>query len=280
MANIGKWNTLTVIKEVDFGIYLDAEQLGEILLPKKQVPEHIQIEDNLDVFLYLDSEDRPIATRQKPKIQVGQFAYLKCIQTGRVGAFLDWGLEKDILVPFAEQHRPMEEGKSYLVHAYIDHVDQRITASSKIDRFLEDENQDTFKVNQKVDLIIGQSTELGFKAIINHSHWGVLFKNEVFQRLSFGQSKQGFIKHIRPDGRIDLSLQSGQETRDKYSNIVMAALEKEGGFIGLHDKSDPKLISSFFGMSKAAYKKAIGGLYKQGLIKLDKTGITLIEPDN
>lgn len=277
MISIGKNYELEVIKSVDFGFYLDAKDLGEVLLPLKHAPEDLEIGDILDVFLYLDSEDRPVATTQKPKARVGEFAYLNVLATTDVGAFLDWGLDKDVLVPFAEQHRPMEKGKSYLVYLYLDKVDERIVASSKIDKFLSDDEPHDFKPKQAVDLIIANSTDLGYKAIINHSHWGVLYKNEVHQRLSFGQYKKGFIKYIRPDKRIDLTLQGGQETRDKYTKIILNYLQKHNGFAPVHDKSDPKLISDLFGMSKKAFKKTIGGLYKSRTITIEEDGIRLIE---
>ncbi len=277
MIEIGKRYRLEVVKTVEFGFYLDAESLGEVLLPRKLARPDLTVGDEVDVFLYLDSEDRPIATTKKPKAQVGEFAYLKVLATTEVGAFLDWGLEKDVLVPFAEQHRPMEVGHSYLVYLYIDKVDNRIVASSKINKFLDDERPHDFKPQQAVDLIIANTTDLGFKAIINHTHWGVLYKDDVFQRLSFGQYKKGFIKHIRPDGRIDLSLQGGQETRDKYAKIILNYLVKENGFAPVHDKSDPQLISKLFGMSKGAFKKAIGGLYKKRIITIEKEGIRLVE---
>ena len=277
MIEIGKNVELEVVKAVDFGFYLDAKDLGEVLLPLKHAPDDLAIGDVLDVFLYLDSEDRPVATTQKPKARVGEFAYLKVLASTDVGAFLDWGLDKDVLVPFAEQHRSMETGKSYLVYLYLDKVDGRITASSKIDKFLDDEKPHQFKPKQAVDLIIANSTDLGYKAIINHSHWGVLYNNEVHQRLSFGQSKKGFIKYIRPDRRIDLTLQGGQETRDKYTKIILNYLHKQNGFAPVHDKSDPKLISDLFGMSKKAFKRTIGGLYKNRIITIEDDGIHLIE---
>jgi len=277
MITIGQTYELEVIRAVDFGFYLDAENLGEVLLPVKFAPADLVEGDSIEVFLYLDSEDRPLATTQVPKAKVGEFAYLKAVDITNVGAFLDWGLDKDILVPFAEQHRPMEAGHSYLVYLYVTDIDGRIIASSKIDKFLDDEKPHEFKAGQAVDLIIANSTELGYKAIINHSHWGVLYKNEVFQRLSFGQHKKGFIKHVRPDGKIDLSLQGGQETRDKYAKIILIYLQKHNGFAPVHDKSDPQLISDLFGMSKGAFKKAIGGLYKQRIISIEKDGIRLIK---
>ena len=277
MIEIGQSYDLDVVKIVDFGVYLDAEDVGEVLLPRKHVPDELSVGDSVHVFLYLDSEDRPVATTQQPKVKVGEFAYLKVLDNSKVGAFLDWGLDKDVLAPFAEQHRPMEVGHSYIVYLYLDKVDGRIIASSKIDKFLDDERPHSFKPQQKVDLLIANTTELGFKAIINNSHWGVLYKNDVFQRLSFGQSKKGFIKHVRPDGKIDLTLQGGKETRDKYAKIILIYLQKQNGFAPVHDKSDPQLISRLFGMSKSAFKKAIGGLYKQRIISIDKDGIHLIE---
>lgn len=279
MISIGKTYELNVVKAVEFGFYLDAENLGEVLLPLKYAPSDLVEGDSIEVFLYLDSEDRPVATTLKPKAKVGEFAYLNVVDNSKVGAFLDMGLEKDVLVPFAEQHRPMEVGHSYLVFLYLGEFDNRIIASSKIDKFLDDEKPHDFKPQQAVDLIIGNSTDLGYKAIINHSHWGVLYKNEVHQRLSFGQYKKGFIKHVRPDGKIDLSLQGGQETRDKYAKIILNHLRKQNGFAPVHDKSDPQLISDIFGMSKAAFKKAIGGLYKQRIISIEKDGIYLLEQE-
>ncbi|MES0326626.1 MAG: S1-like domain-containing RNA-binding protein [Gammaproteobacteria bacterium] len=276
MIKIGRTYELDVIKAVDFGFYLDAEDLGEVLLPIKYAPNDLAVGDYLNVFLYLDSENRPVATTQIPKARVGEFAYLEVVDNTSVGAFLDWGLDKDILVPFSEQHRPMEAGHSYLVYVYINQADGRIVASSKIDKFLDDEKPHDFKPQQAVDLIIGNSTDLGYKAIVNQSHWGVLYKNDVHQRLSFGQSIKGFIKHVRPDGKIDLSLQGGQETRDKYSETILDYLKSKNGFAPVHDKSDPKLISDLFGMSKGAFKKAIGGLYKQRVISIEKDGIRLL----
>lgn len=279
MISIGKTYELDVVKAVEFGFYLDAENLGEVLLPLKYAPSDLVEGDSIEVFLYLDSEDRPVATTLKPKAKVGEFAYLNVVDNSKVGAFLDMGLEKDVLVPFAEQHRPMEVGHSYLVFLYLGEFDNRIIASSKIDKFLDDEKPHDFKPQQAVDLIIANSTDLGYKAIINHSHWGVLYKNEVHQRLSFGQYKKGFIKYVRPDGKIDLSLQGGQETRDKYAKIILNHLRKQNGFAPVHDKSDPQLISDIFGMSKAAFKKAIGGLYKQRIISIEKDGIHLLEQE-
>ncbi|HHJ34143.1 MAG TPA: GntR family transcriptional regulator [Gammaproteobacteria bacterium] len=276
MISIGQIHDLEVVKAVEFGFYLDAKNLGEVLLPTKNAPDDVAVGDIVGVFLYLDSDGRVVATNQEPLAVVGEFAYLEVVDTSKVGAFLDWGLDKDVLVPFAEQHRPMEVGRSYLVYIYIG-IDGRILASSKIDKFLDDEKPHDFRPRQKVDLIIANSTDLGFKAIVNNSHWGVLYRDEVHQRLSFGQYKEGFIKHIRPDGKIDLSLHGGQETRDNYARTILEYLEDKKGFAPVHDKSDPKLISDLFGMSKGAFKKTIGGLYKQKVISIEKDGIRLLD---
>ncbi|MCK5387205.1 MAG: GntR family transcriptional regulator [Gammaproteobacteria bacterium] len=277
MITIGKTYTLKVIKKVEFGFYLDAEDMYEVLLPRKSCPRDLAVGDSIEVFLYLDSEERPIATTQKPKAQLGEFAYLPVVDINEMGAFLNWGLEKDLFVPFAEQHRPMEVGRSYIVYLYLDKLKGRITASSKIDKFLDDEKPHDFTPQQAVKLLIANSTDLGYKAIVNNSHWGVLYKNDVHQRLSFGQSIDGFIKYIRPDGRIDLSLQGGKETRDRYEKIILDHLKKQDGYASVHDKSDPKLISDLFGMSKKAFKKAIGSLYKQRIIVIEKDGIHLVK---
>lgn len=279
MDSLGRIVRLEVVKGVGFGVYLDGGELGEVLLPKKYVPKGTAVGDTLEVFLYLDSNDIPVATTRKPKAQVGEFAYLKVVDTTAVGAFLDWGLEKDLLVPFAEQHRPMEVGRSYLVYLYRDQSDGRIAASSKIDKFLDDDRPHQFKPRQPVDLIIANSTDLGYKAIINHSHWGVLYKNEVFQRLSFGQSIKGYIQRVREDGRIDLSLQGGKAARDRYADTILQYLKEHNGYAAVHDKSDPKLITKLFGMSKGAFKKAIGGLYKQRVIAIEKEGIRLLNDE-
>ena len=275
MIEIGRTYNLEVVKDTEFGVFLDAENLGEILLPSKHTPENLGIDDTVDVFLYLDSEDRPIATTQTPKAEVGQFAYLEVKDDTQIGAFLDWGLDKDVLVPFAEQHRPMVVGDSYLVYLYLDNQ-ERITATSRIDKIVLEDGQHYFHPQQSVDLIIANSTELGFKAIVNHSHWGLLYKDEVDERLSFGQSIQGYIKHVRNDGKLDLSLKSSWEIRDNYSQVIQDYLRDHDGFAPIHDKSPPAEISKLLGMSKGQFKKAIGALYKQRIIAIEKDGIRLV----
>ena len=276
MIQLGKRYTLKVSEVADIGVYLDAGELGRVLLPRRHVPPATAVGSELSVFLYLDSDDRLTATTRVPLAMVGEFAYLQVVDVNNAGAFLDWGLEKDLLVPYPEQHKPMKVGQSYLVYLYVDRVHGRIVASSKIDKFLDDDRPHRFRAGQAVALIIANSTDLGHKAIINHSHWGLLHKSDVKQRLSFGDSLRGYIKHVRPDGKIDLSLQSRDDRLDKHADIIMQYLRQHGGSAPLHDKSDPKLIEQTLGMSKAAFKKCIGRLYKDGLIELSGSGIRIL----
>tara|TARA_R110002072_G_scaffold12295_1_gene53545 strand:+ start:12324 stop:13163 length:840 start_codon:yes stop_codon:yes gene_type:complete len=276
MLSIGQTYILEVVKITRQGAYVDAENLGEVLLPNKYCSDDLEAGDHLPVFIYHDSDFLPIATTQTPSAVVGQFAYLPVISNSSFGSFLDWGLDKDLLVPFGEQHRPMEPGQSYLVYVHLNQADGRVIASSKVDKFLDDDAPHDFKSGQAVQLIIANSTDLGFKAIIEHSHWGLLYKNEVFERLSFGQSIGGFIKYVRPDGRIDLALGRAQETRDQYTATILDYLKKHDGFAAAHDKSDPETIKALFGMSKKSFKKAIGGLYAKRVISIQSDGIRLI----
>ncbi|PCJ26863.1 MAG: GntR family transcriptional regulator [SAR86 cluster bacterium] len=277
MIKVDQFYTLTVSQIVEAGFILAAKELGDALLPKGIDNKSLLVGDSVEVFLYRNAADILVATTKKPKARVGEFAYLSVAATTEIGAFLDWGLPKDVLAPFAEQHRPMHEGHSYLVYLYLDKIDGRITATSKIDKVLDDDKAHDFKNGQSVDLIIANSTDLGFKAIINHSHWGVLYANDVFQRLSFGQSISGYIKHVRPDGKIDLTLQVGKESRDKYTKAIIDLLGKENGFVALHDKSDPQTIARVLGMSKGAFKKSIGSLYRQQIITIEDNGIRLLQ---
>lgn len=277
MKNLGHVCTGKVLRKNSVGVILTCDGIGEVMLPNKFCPPILT--DTVDVFVYLDAQGKPIATTQTPKAEVGQFAYLKAVDNSTFGTFLDWGLDKDLLVPFAEQHRPMVVGKSYLVHIYISKADGRIVASSKIDKFLDDERPHKFRAGQAVSLIIANSTELGFKAIVNHSHWGVLYKNEVQTRLSFGQSLAGFIKYVRPDGRIDLSLQGGKAVRDQNADVVLQYLLAHNNYAPLHDKSDPQLIQQTLGISKAAFKKGIGTLYKRRVLAIEADGIRLLSSD-
>ncbi|MBR9727786.1 S1 RNA-binding domain-containing protein [Shewanella intestini] len=275
MIQIGKRYPLEVVKEVSFGVYLNADELGQILLPKKYVPDNCEVGSKVDVFLYLDSDDVVIATTQKSLAQVGEFAFLKAVATNHVGAFLDWGLDKDLFLPFGEQKRPAEEGFSYLVYIHTNHVDDRIVASNKIDKFL-DKTEPHYQQGEEVSLIIGGQTDLGYKAIVNNQHWGVIYKNEVFRKLRLGQKLTGFIKQVRSDGKIDLVLQKGSKTElDKHANLIMNKLNKAQGFLPLNDKTNADIIYEQLSMSKKAFKKSIGGLFKSGDIVIKPDGIYL-----
>lgn len=275
MAKIGAVNTLTIVKQVDFGVYLDGSDLGEILLPTKYVPRNSAVGDAVEVFIYLDSEDKVIATTLTPLAKVGEFACLEVVAVNQVGAFLDWGLAKDLMVPFGEQKQRLEVGRRYLVFVYIDKVDRRITASAKIDKFL-DHMAVNYQSGEEVDLMIGGQTDLGFKAIVNAQHWGVIYKDEVFEYLKLGSKRKGFIKRVREDGKIDLSLtRPAAEQRDALSQKVLDELNKRGGYVAIGDKSPPEVIYKKFKVSKRIYKQTIGGLFKQGLITIEPQGIRL-----
>ena len=280
MARIGRTSTLKVIKRVPPGAILDAGELGEVLLPGKYCPENLAVDDHLAVFLFHDSQGRLIATTQRPRAEVGQFAYLEVVANSEFGAFVDWGLDKDLLVPFGEQHRPMHVGRHYIVHVFFNSADGRILASSKIEKFVKEGRPHAFIVGQPVDLLIANSTELGFKAVINHSHWGLLYRNEVKEQLSFGQRRRGFVKYVRPDGKIDLALEVGQDSGDTNSETILKYLHENEGFAAVHDKSDAGMILSLFGMSKKTFKKTIGGLYKKRLIIIETDGIRLARQED
>ena len=276
MLEIGKLNTLRIVKEVDFGLYLDGGDKGEILLPKRYVPEKYQIDEMIEVFIYLDSEDRIIATTEIPLIKVGEFAYLKAISVNKMGAFLDWGLPKDLFVPFREQKQRMEEGKMYIVTVYLDYETNRLVASAKIEKFL-DNLQPEYEPDQEVNLLITNETDLGFNAIINNKHTGILYKNEVFQPLKKGDRVKGYIKKIREDEKIDLILQkSGYQKVDEISMKIISTLKEHNGFLDVTDRTDPDTIYDLFGVSKKTFKKAIGSLYKMRIIKIENDGIKLV----
>ncbi|MDQ6961164.1 MAG: S1-like domain-containing RNA-binding protein [Mariprofundaceae bacterium] len=277
MIEIGKLNRLKIVKEVDFGLYLDGYHLGEILIPKRYVPKNCNIGDDIQVFIYKDSEDRLIATTEKPYVMVEECACLKVVSTNRAGAFLDWGLPKDLLVPFSEQKPAMEEGKRYVVAVYLDEETDRIVASARLNDFLDDEANGDFSQGDAVNLFVANRSDLGYKMIINNSHWGLLHHQEVLQPLKRGQHLKGFVSKIRDDDRIDLSLHI--KKRDKTDDavaIIMRELTGMGGFIAVTDKSTPGLVQDLFGISKGMYKKAIGSLYKRKMIVIEKEGIRLV----
>lgn len=272
VVKIGELNTLKVLKHVDHGVYLDGGDDGEILLPLRFMPEQCEVGDLLEVFIHFDSEDRLIATTDRPFAMVGEFAHLKIKAIERVGAFLDWGLPKDLFLPFAEQTRDLRVGQYVVVFLYVDKSD-RISASMRLDRNISKEPA-TYKEGDRVDLFVAAQTELGFKAVINGRHWGVLYANEVFTKLDFGQRLPGFIKRIRPDGKIDLRLhQEAQKDVDDIGEKIMKALKDRGGFLPINDKTPAEMIYDLFGVSKKKYKMALGALYKKRMILVTEQGI-------
>ncbi len=280
MAEIGRYNKLIINRETDFGVYLNGEELGEILMPKKYLPKSWEIDDEVEVFVYLDSEDRLVATTEQPYAQVGDFALLGAVAVNTIGAFFDWGLLKDLLVPYREQKGRIEKGQSYIVYIYLDEESNRIAGSTNLNKYL-NKTDASYEENQEVDLFIVNKTELGYNAIINKSHIGMLYQNEVFQTLKRGQTLKGFIKKIRDDDKIDLCLQkAGFEKVDDLTSKIISELEEWGGFINVNDKSDPDTIYDLFEVSKKTFKKAIGSLYKKRLITIEKNGIKLIESES
>lgn len=275
MIEIGKVNTLKVNRFVDFGVYLDGKEKGEILLPKKYVPLTLNVDDLINVFIYTDSEDRIIATTETPLAQVDEFAFLQVNSITKVGAFLDWGLSKDLLVPFSEQKQTLEEGKSYIVRLFLDKLTERVAATTKIDKYLNVENP-SYQENDEVIILVHSQTDIGYKAIIENKYWGILYENEVFRTIKRGQKVKAFIKKIRNDGKIDLILEkSGFEKIDDLTERIIEKLRQNNGFIAVTDKSSPETIYGIFGASKKTYKKAIGSLYKQRLIEILDDGIKL-----
>lgn len=277
MVEIGRMNRLKVVKEVDFGLYLDGgEEFGEILLPQRYVPRRTRPGDMLDVFIYYDSEDRIIATTETPKAMAGEFALLKVVSVDDYGAFLDWGLTKDLLLPFSEQQRRLARGEWRTVRVYLDSRTNRIVASTKIDKFL-DQAPPSYKPGEEVSLYIFEQTDLGFSAIVNNAHWGLIHAHEIYENLKGGMRTSGYVKEVRPDGKIDLSLQKpGYEKVGDVSKELLEMLEAQGGFLPLTDKSSPKAIHGLLGVSKKTFKKAVGALYKQRLITLEEKGIRLV----
>lgn len=276
MAEIGKTNKMAILRETDFGLFLDGGDLGDILMPWRYASRDWNVGDVVEVFIMLDSEDRLTATTLKPLAQVGEFASLRVASATGIGAFLDWGLPKDLLVPFREQKMPMREGASYVVRVYLDEASGRIAASSKLDKFL-DETLPEFKEGQKVQLLVCAKTDLGYKAIINQTHWGMIFFNEALQPLSRGQQIEGYIKQVRPDGKVDLSLQKpGLKRVTELTDVILDYIRSQGGFMPVTDKTPPEEIYALFKVSKKTYKKAIGALYKKRLITFENNGTKLV----
>ena len=273
---LGKFNRLKVVKSVDFGMYLDGGEEGEILLPARYVPEGCEIGDELNVFLYLDNEERLVATTLTPLVQVGEFAYLEVAWVNQYGAFLNWGLMKDLFVPFREQKMKMQVGKKYVIHAHLDDESYRIVASAKVDRYLSKEKA-PYASGQEVDVLIWQKTDLGFKAIINNEYSGLIYESEVFQPLYTGMRLKAYVKQVREDGKIDLMIQRpGMGKVEDFSKILLDYIREQGGFTPMNDKSPADEIYALFGVSKKTFKKAVGDLYKKRLIVLEKDGMRML----
>lgn len=274
MAIIGDRAELTILKLTTPGYFLDSESaLGEVLLPRAEVNEELTIGEKVSVFIYTDSADRPVATMRTPHIMPGKFACLECVSTTSIGSFMEWGLAKDLFVPFREQTQRMEAGKNYVVFAYLDEASDRIVASRRLNRHFSKETPN-YKVEQEVDLIVYAKTDLGYKAVINNEHSGVLFANEVFRKLAPGEQMKAYIRQVRPDGKIDLSLRpQGRSYIKDLETQIQEELNVRGGHWELCDSSSPEDIKDALGVSKKAFKQATGALFRQRKITISKDGI-------
>ncbi len=272
MIKIGQYNDLKVNRFIDFGLYLGDDEENEVLLPRRYMSGREKEGDTLHVFVYNDSENRPVATTEEPCAVVGDFALMRVNQVNKVGAFLDWGLSnKELLVPFREQRVSMLAGRSYIVYIYIDDNTKRVVASAKLDKFLGN-TMPQYYHRQKVDLLVVQRTELGYKVIIDNLHWGLLYSNEIYGDINVGDRRMGFIKQVRDDGKIDVTLEKIEKLRvDDLTDVILDYLKAHDGKMALSDKSDPQEILRTFNCSKKDFKKALGNLYKQKLVTLGET---------
>jgi predicted RNA-binding protein (virulence factor B family) len=276
MVKIGKLSTLEVVKFTDQGVYLDGGPYGEILLPNRYVPEDCKVDDEIEVFISFDSEDRIVAMTDRPLAMVGEFAYLPVVDVTPIGAFMDWGLPKNLFVPFREQYGKMELDRSYVVAVYIDEKTGRIVGSAKIKKFVNIEEID-FVEGDEVNLLIDHKTDLGYTAIINGKHYGILYANEIFKPILVGERVKGYVKKIREDGKVDLSLEKqGYKKVDPVSANILDLLVNNNGFLALNDKTDSEQIKIELGISKKTFKKAIGALYRDKKIVIEETGIRLV----
>lgn len=277
MLHLGIKNTLRILRGTGVGMFLGDDEGNDVLLPKKYVPENAIVGDDIEVFIYRDSEDRIIATNLEPKIQLNQFACLQVKSVTAIGAFLDWGLEKDLFVPFREQNKKMEEGRWYAVYLYLDEETDRLVASCKVNRYFEKENID-LQIGQEVDLLIFEETDLGLNAVINNRYKGLIYENEIFQRIKIGTRTKGFVKNIREDNRVDLSLQKqGYANVEPNAERILEKLKANNGFLDVTDKSDANYVMYQLEMSKKTFKKAVGALYRQKIIRIEEDGIYLNE---
>ncbi|EMX0220243.1 GntR family transcriptional regulator [Vibrio fluvialis] len=278
MINVGQINNLEVVKITDFGVFLDAGEFGTTLLPKRFAPEGVELGHFVDVFLYFDSENQLAATTETPIAKVGEWGLMKIEGVNTTGAFVNWGIkDKDLLVPYSEQRARFAAGQNILVYVYTDKASGRIVGTTKFNKLL-DKTPAKYAQNEQVDLTIAERSDLGYKAIINGQHWGMIFPSDVFGKLFIGKKLKGYIKNIREDGKIDLALQKvGVAKMDDLSEKILDTLQKKGGFLPLSDKSTPEAIFATFRTSKGTFKKTIGGLFKQGKILIEKDGIRLAE---
>jgi predicted RNA-binding protein (virulence factor B family) len=272
----GKYNTLKILKTVDFGLYLDGGNKKEILLPTRYVSPNMKVGDEIEVFIYNDNEGRPIATTEKPYGTVGEFQYMKVKDKSSAGVFLDWGIMKDLLVPFSEQKEDMKTGDRYLVYIYLDVITKRIVASTRLDKFLDNIPPD-YRQNQEVDLIVAAQTDLGYKVIINSLHWGLIYADQIFRPLHTGEKCKGYIREVRDDEKIDVNLYpQGYGKVEDVVRLITLQLDKNRGFLPCSDKTDAALIRAMFSCSKKTFKQAVGYLYRRRLIKIDDAGISRI----
>lgn len=276
MIKVGQVNTLEVVKVEDFGLFLDAGDYGSVMLPKRFVSQEVTIGQSLNVFLYFDSDSQLTATTEQPIAQVGEWGMMEVVGVNNTGAFVDWGIgKKDLLIPYSEQRSRLNVGQNILVYVYSDRASGRIVGTTKFNKVL-DKTPAKYSHNQRVELLIAERSELGFKAIVEGMHWGMIFSSDVFGKLYIGKKLNGYIKNIRDDGKIDLSLQKvGVSKMDDLSEKIIDLLNKKEGFLPLNDKSSPEAIFALFRTSKGTFKKSIGGLYKAGKITIEKDGIYL-----
>ena len=277
MVELGKKANLEILKLTDFGYYLDGQNFGEILMPKRYITSDMKIGGMVDVFVFLDGEERIVATTETPYAEAGGFARMKVNKVERVGAFLDWGVSKELLVPFSEQKVKMEAGRYYFVHVFLDKVTDRIAATMKIEKYL-NKSIPTYKVGDKVRVIVSAITDIGYKCITDERFVGVLYKNEVYKNLLVGQKLDVYIKKVREDHKIDLSVESlGYKKIDKNAQHILDMLSKSKSGLPYNDKTDPEVIYKIFGFSKKIFKQAIGNLYKQRQIIITPKGIELVK---
>ena len=279
MLSLGDYNTLKIVKSVDFGLYLDGGEEGEILLPQRYVTKDMHIGDEIEVFLYLDQEERPVATTERPYAKVGEFAYLQVAWVNQFGAFLKWGLMKDIFCPFREQKKRMEQDHSDIVYIKIDEDSYRLMATAKVEKYLcvpTINDLPSLQHGAEVDILVWQKTDLGFKVIINNKFQGLIFENQIFQPLHSGMRMKAYVDHVRQDGKIDIVLQqTGRQQTLDFAEVLLRYLYENDGYCNLGDKSPAELIYDRFQVSKKAYKKAVGDLYKRRLIIIEEEGIRL-----